>query len=66
MRPWADLEALRKPWPRQLVVKGILHPDDARRAAEILRGEIDRVMAQIGGPALANDSPDFLFPRAAR
>jgi L-lactate dehydrogenase (cytochrome)/(S)-mandelate dehydrogenase len=31
---WADLEAFRKLWPRYLVVKGILHPDDARRAAE--------------------------------
>lgn len=32
---WADLEAFRKLWPRHLVVKGVLHPDDARRAAEI-------------------------------
>jgi len=32
---WEDLEKFRKLWPRHLVVKGILHPDDARRAADI-------------------------------
>ena len=32
---WEDLKKLRKAWPRHLVVKGILHPDDARRAADI-------------------------------
>src|SRR5262249_48073142 len=31
---WQDLETYRRLWPRTLVVKGILHPDDARRAAE--------------------------------
>jgi L-lactate dehydrogenase (cytochrome) len=29
---WGDLEALRERWRRPLLVKGILHPDDARRA----------------------------------
>jgi (S)-mandelate dehydrogenase len=29
---WADLEKFRKLWPRHLVVKGIMHPDDAVRA----------------------------------
>lgn len=32
---WRDLETFRRLWPRHLVVKGILHPDDAVRAAEI-------------------------------
>jgi len=30
---WADLEEFRRIWPRHLVVKGILHRDDAARAA---------------------------------
>jgi len=32
---WKDLEEFRRLWPRHLVVKGILHRDDAIRAAEI-------------------------------
>lgn len=32
---WKDLETCRRLWPRKLVVKGILHIDDARRAAEM-------------------------------
>ncbi|MFC7397966.1 alpha-hydroxy acid oxidase [Chelatococcus sp. GCM10030263] len=32
---WRDFEHLRKMWPGHLVIKGILHPEDARRAAEI-------------------------------
>ena len=32
---WRDLEAFRRLWPGHLVVKGILRPDDAVRAAEI-------------------------------
>ncbi|MFC7398111.1 alpha-hydroxy acid oxidase [Chelatococcus sp. GCM10030263] len=32
---WADLEHYRKLWPGKLVVKGILHPDDALRAAAL-------------------------------
>jgi L-lactate dehydrogenase (cytochrome) len=30
---WADLEWIREQWDGQLVVKGVLTPDDARRAA---------------------------------
>lgn len=147
---WRDLETFRRLWPRHLVVKGILHPDDAvraaaigvdgivvsnhggrqldqapatldalveihaavgekvtlildsgvrrgadvlkalclgarfvlvgratlygvaagglpgaRRAIDILRDEIDRVMAQIGCPALARLGADFLRPAAS-
>jgi isopentenyl diphosphate isomerase/L-lactate dehydrogenase-like FMN-dependent dehydrogenase len=32
---WRDLEAYRRLFPRHLVVKGIMHPGDAIRAAEI-------------------------------
>jgi len=32
---WRDLESFRRLWPRHLVVKGILHRDDAIHAAEI-------------------------------
>jgi L-lactate dehydrogenase (cytochrome)/(S)-mandelate dehydrogenase len=32
---WADLEHYRKLWPGKLVVKGILHPEDALRAASL-------------------------------
>jgi len=32
---WADLEWVRSQWPGPLVVKGILHPDDARAAFAI-------------------------------
>lgn len=32
---WRDFENLRRLWPGNLVIKGILRPDDARRAAEI-------------------------------
>jgi (S)-mandelate dehydrogenase len=32
---WADLEEYRRIWPRHLVVKGIMHRDDAIRAASI-------------------------------
>ncbi len=31
---WKDLERVRKSWPGALIVKGILHPDDAARAAD--------------------------------
>ena len=31
---WDDLRELRKLWPHQLIVKGLLHPQDARMAAD--------------------------------
>jgi isopentenyl diphosphate isomerase/L-lactate dehydrogenase-like FMN-dependent dehydrogenase len=34
VQTWKSLEALRKRWPRRLVLKGVQHPDDARRAIE--------------------------------
>lgn len=32
---WRDLERIRARWPRKLVVKGLLRPEDALRAADI-------------------------------
>ena len=32
---WKDLEHIRALWPGKLVVKGLLHPDDARQAVDI-------------------------------
>ncbi len=32
---WADVENFRRLWPRNLVIKGIMHPDDAIRAADL-------------------------------
>jgi L-lactate dehydrogenase (cytochrome)/(S)-mandelate dehydrogenase len=32
VQTWADVEDYRRMWPGKLVVKGVLHPEDARRA----------------------------------
>ena len=32
---WHSLEKLRRWWPRKLLVKGVLHPDDARQAVAL-------------------------------
>ena len=32
---WDDLKALRDIWPHKLLVKGLLHPDDASRSVEL-------------------------------
>ena len=32
---WSDVEAFRRLWPGNLVLKGIMHPDDAARAAAL-------------------------------
>ena len=32
---WADIERFRALWPRTLVLKGVIRPDDALRAAEV-------------------------------
>jgi L-lactate dehydrogenase (cytochrome)/(S)-mandelate dehydrogenase len=32
---WSDIEGYRRMWPGKLIVKGVLHPDDARKALEI-------------------------------
>jgi L-lactate dehydrogenase (cytochrome)/(S)-mandelate dehydrogenase len=35
VQTWRDLEALRRRWHGKLIVKGIQHPDDARRATDL-------------------------------
>lgn len=32
---WTDIERFRRLWPRAFVIKGIMHPEDARRAADL-------------------------------
>ncbi|MGI4982348.1 MAG: alpha-hydroxy acid oxidase [Janthinobacterium lividum] len=32
---WSDLDAIRRRWPGKLIVKGIVHTDDARRAVNL-------------------------------
>ncbi|MHB2021969.1 MAG: alpha-hydroxy-acid oxidizing protein [Mycobacteriales bacterium] len=34
-KTWADLATLREQWPGAIVLKGVLHPDDARRALDL-------------------------------
>lgn len=47
---WADLEWVRAQWPGPLVVKGILHPDDARAA--VAAGADGIVVSNHGGRQL--------------
>ena len=32
---WKDLEKFRAAWPRKMVLKGVMHPEDAQRAASM-------------------------------
>jgi (S)-mandelate dehydrogenase len=58
---WRDLETYRRLWPRSLIVKGIMHPDDARRAAEI--GADGIIVSNHGGRQLDRaPSPIEVFP----
>ena len=47
---WRGFEAIRKRWPRTLLVKGILHPDDAHRAVEL--GAQGLIVSNHGGRQL--------------
>jgi len=47
---WADLRWIKQLWPRALVVKGILRPDDARRA--VAEGADAVVVSNHGGTVL--------------
>jgi (S)-mandelate dehydrogenase len=58
---WDDLSRLRARWPRTLVVKGILHADDARRALEC--GADGIVVSNHGGRQLdASPAPADVLP----
>ena len=47
---WRDLEQFRRSWPRRLIVKGIMHPDDALLAVNM--GVDGIVISNHGGKAL--------------
>jgi L-lactate dehydrogenase (cytochrome)/(S)-mandelate dehydrogenase len=61
MVTWDDLRRIREAWPRRLVVKGILHPDDARQAQAL--GADALIVSNHGGRQLdAAPSPLELLP----
>jgi L-lactate dehydrogenase (cytochrome) len=47
---WEEIAVIRKRWPGKLVIKGLQHPDDARRAAEL--GADGIVVSNHGGRQL--------------
>jgi L-lactate dehydrogenase (cytochrome) len=47
---WSYLERVRRLWPGKLVVKGILHPDDARKARDL--GADGLIVSNHGGRQL--------------
>ena len=50
VQTWRDVETLRTLWPGPLVVKGVMHSDDAVRAAEL--GVDGVIVSNHGGKAL--------------
>jgi isopentenyl diphosphate isomerase/L-lactate dehydrogenase-like FMN-dependent dehydrogenase len=61
---WNDLRTLRDRWPGNLVVKGILHPDDAAMAAEC--GADGVIVSNHGGRNLdASVAPIQILPEIA-
>ncbi|MDN7177078.1 alpha-hydroxy-acid oxidizing protein [Caballeronia sp. SEWSISQ10-4 2] len=52
---WHDLEHIRARWPGKLIIKGIVHPDDARRAVEL--GADALVVSNHGGRQLDAGMP---------
>ncbi len=55
---WADVDWLRRRWPRRLVIKGVLEPGDARRAAEA--GADGIVVSNHGGRQLDGTSSSIM------
>jgi (S)-mandelate dehydrogenase len=51
---WRELEAYRRLWPRKLVVKGIMHPEDARRCADL---GVDGIMVSNHGGRQLDRAP---------
>jgi (S)-mandelate dehydrogenase len=51
---WSDVEAFRRLWPGNLVLKGIMHPDDAARAAAL---GVDGVMVSNHGARQLDCAP---------
>lgn len=59
---WSHLEAIRRRWPGHLVIKGILHEDDARRAVAI--GSDGIIVSNHGGRQLDGAvAPLVMLPR---
>jgi (S)-mandelate dehydrogenase len=59
---WQDLEAFRRQWPGNLVIKGILHPDDAVRAIDC---GIDGILVSNHGGRQLDRSPAAIDTFAA-
>jgi len=51
---WQDVEAFRRLWPGRLVLKGVMHPDDATRAAAM---GVDGVMVSNHGGRQLDRAP---------
>ena len=51
---WKDLENLRRLWPGNLVLKGVMHPDDAIRAAAL---GVDGIMVSSHGARQLDRAP---------
>jgi len=54
---WRDVERFRRLWPRPFVLKGILHPDDAGRAADL---GVDGVLVSNHGARQLDAAPSAL------
>ena len=54
---WSFLEKVRRQWPRKLFIKGIMHPDDALRSAEM---GVDGVMVSNHGARQLDRAPSPL------
>ena len=54
---WKEIEALRRLWPGSLVLKGIMHPDDAIRAAD---AGVDGLMVSNHGARQLDRAPSPL------
>jgi isopentenyl diphosphate isomerase/L-lactate dehydrogenase-like FMN-dependent dehydrogenase len=62
---WDDLKALRDIWPHKLLVKGLLHPDDAERSVEY--GADGVIVSNHGGRTCdAAPSPIDVLPDIVR
>jgi (S)-mandelate dehydrogenase len=58
---WEDVARIRKIWPRNFVIKGIMHPDDARRAVQL---GVDGIIVSNHGGRQLDRAPSSLdvFP----
>jgi L-lactate dehydrogenase (cytochrome)/(S)-mandelate dehydrogenase len=51
---WDDIARIRKLWPRTFIIKGIMHPEDARRAAAL---GVDGIMVSNHGARQLDRAP---------